>query len=125
MRLDVWLDVACLCRTRSEAQRVCRGGKVDVNGESAIKPHRDVKVGDEIRLSRPSGRRQVVIVRTLAERHVAKPLARELYDDMTPPPSEDELELRRLMRLARMAAGPQHTPDKRERRTLRRLKGRE
>ena len=30
MRLDVWLDVACLFRTRSEAQKACRNGKVDV-----------------------------------------------------------------------------------------------
>ena len=31
VRLDVWLDVACLFRTRSEAQNACRGGKVTVN----------------------------------------------------------------------------------------------
>ena len=30
VRLDVWLDVSCLFRTRSEAQRACRNGKVDV-----------------------------------------------------------------------------------------------
>ena len=45
MRVDVWLDVACLFRTRSEAQRACRGGKVDVNGESA-RPNRIVRAGD-------------------------------------------------------------------------------
>ena len=28
LRLDVWLDVACLCKTRSEAQRAVKGGKV-------------------------------------------------------------------------------------------------
>ena len=33
VRLDVWLDVACLYRTRSEAQRACVGGKVEVNGQ--------------------------------------------------------------------------------------------
>jgi len=30
MRLDVWLDVACLFKTRSEAKKACAGGKVDV-----------------------------------------------------------------------------------------------
>jgi predicted rRNA methylase YqxC with S4 and FtsJ domains len=39
VRLDVWLDVACLFKTRSEAKRACEGGKVEVNGENA-KPHR-------------------------------------------------------------------------------------
>ncbi len=41
VRLDVWLDVACLFKTRSEAQKACRGGKVDVNGQSG-KPHRAI-----------------------------------------------------------------------------------
>jgi ribosomal 50S subunit-recycling heat shock protein len=35
VRLDVWLDVACVFRTRSEAQKACKAGKVDVNGQSA------------------------------------------------------------------------------------------
>ena len=42
VRLDIWLDVACLFKTRSEAQRACKGGKVEVNGQSA-KPHREIK----------------------------------------------------------------------------------
>ena len=42
MRLDVWLDIACLFKTRSEAKRACEGGKVDVNGEHA-KPNRAVR----------------------------------------------------------------------------------
>ena len=47
VRLDVWLDVTCLFKTRSEAQKACRGGKVDVNGQAA-KPHRELKPGDEL-----------------------------------------------------------------------------
>jgi len=35
VRLDVWLDVACLYKTRSEAQRACNGGKVEVNDQRA------------------------------------------------------------------------------------------
>jgi len=38
-RLDIWLDVACLFKTRSEAKRGCESGKVEVNGDHA-KPHR-------------------------------------------------------------------------------------
>ncbi len=33
LRLDVWLDVACLFKTRSDAKRACEGGKVSVNGK--------------------------------------------------------------------------------------------
>jgi ribosome-associated heat shock protein Hsp15 len=125
VRLDVWLDVACLFRTRSEAQKACRGGKVDVNGQSA-KPHREVRPGDEVVIARPLGRRQRVIVRGLADRHVAKAQARELYEDLTPPPSAEEIEMRRIARLSRPFVRPPGAgaPDKRERRQLRRLKGR-
>ena len=87
-RLDVWLDVACLFRTRSEA-----------------------------------GRRQRVVIRTTAEQHVARALARAMYEDTTPPPSPEEQALRDLLRLA----GPrrpssQTSPDRRERRRIRRAK---
>jgi ribosome-associated heat shock protein Hsp15 len=123
MRLDVWLDVACLYRTRSEAQKACKGGKVDVNGQSA-KPHREISEGDEIEMSRPLGRRQKVVVRGLAEQHIPKPEARKLYDDITPQPSPQEAEMLRLARLARphLRAAQAGSPDKRERRELRRMK---
>ena len=75
VRLDVWLDVACLYKTRSEAQKACNGGKVGINGHSA-KPHRPAHVGDELRITRTHGRRQVVVVRALADRHVPKADAR-------------------------------------------------
>jgi ribosome-associated heat shock protein Hsp15 len=123
MRLDVWLDVSCLYRTRSEAQKACKGGKVDVNGQ-ASNPHRDIKEGDEIELSRPLGRRQRVVVRGMAEQHIPRAEARKLYEDITPQPSPEEAEMLRLARLARphVRAGAVGSPDKRERRELRRMK---
>ena len=123
MRLDVWLDVACLYKTRSEAQKACKGGKVDVNRQ-ASKPHRELKEGDEIEISRPLGRRQRVVVRGLAEQHIPKAEARKLYEDITPPPSPEEAEMLRLARLAKphLRAANAGTPDRRERRELRRMK---
>jgi ribosome-associated heat shock protein Hsp15 len=125
VRLDVWLDVACLYKTRSEAQKACHGGKVELNGHSA-KPNRLVHVGDELRLTRTQGRRQVVAVRALLDRHLPKAEARELYVDRTPPPTPEELEQRELQRAFRQSFGaprPMRAPDKRERRALRKLKG--
>ena len=123
MRLDVWLDVACLFKTRSEAQRACKGGKVDVNGQAA-KPHRDIRPGDVIEITRTLGRRQRVIVQGTAEQHMPKASARELYEDVTPPPSAEEQALIDLMRLAgpRRHTRPAASPDRRERRRLRREK---
>jgi ribosome-associated heat shock protein Hsp15 len=123
MRLDLWLDIACLFKTRSEAQKACKGGKVDVNGHAA-RPHRDVRIGDAIEISRPLGHRQQVVVRALAEQHVAKAAARELYEDVTPPPTPEEVEQRRMARLMRSMtrSASAGAPDKRQRRALRRLK---
>lgn len=122
LRLDVFLDVSCLFRTRSEAQRACKGGKVDVNRVSA-KPHREIRVGDEIRISRPLGRKQHVRVLRLVDKHIPKAEARTLYDDLTPPPTPEEVEMRRLARLARGFTSPSGTPNRRDRRAIRRLRG--
>jgi ribosome-associated heat shock protein Hsp15 len=125
VRLDVWLDVSCLFKTRSEAQKACKGGKVDVNGQAA-KPHREIKAGDEIEITRRFGRRQKVVVKGLAETHMAKAEARLLYDDLTPQPTPEEVEMRRLARLAAPFVRPASAgaPDRRERRALRRFKER-
>ena len=123
-RLDVWLDVACLFKTRSEAKRACEGGKVEVNGEHA-KPHRAVREGDRIRISRGFGRHQDVIVRIIIDEHVRKSEARALYDDVTPKPTAEEIEARRLERIYRAAARAAGTPDRNRRREIRRFKERE
>jgi ribosome-associated heat shock protein Hsp15 len=123
VRLDVWLDVSCLFRTRSEAQKACKGGKVEVNGQAA-KPNREIKSGDEIVINRPLGRKQRVVVYEVADKHIARKEARGLYEDLTPPPTAEEVEQRRIDRLARAFMRPQSagTPDRRERRQLRKLK---
>ena len=122
VRLDVWLDVACLFKTRSEAKRACEGGKVDVNGEHA-KPHRIVREGDRIRISRPFGRHQDIIVRIVLEQHVKKAEARVLYDDVTPKPTAEEIEIRRMERVYRAASQAAGTPDRRRRREIRKSRG--
>jgi ribosome-associated heat shock protein Hsp15 len=122
VRLDVWLDVACLFKTRSEAKRACEGGKIEVNGEHA-KPHRAVREGDRIRVSRPFGRHQDVIVRIVLDQHVKKAEARVIYDDVTPKPTAEEIEIRRMERVYRAATQAAGTPDRRRRREIRRAKG--
>jgi ribosome-associated heat shock protein Hsp15 len=118
VRLDIWLDVACLSKTRSEAQRACKMGRVTVNGAVA-KAHRELRVGDTIVIARPLGRRQTLVVRGLADRHLARADARALYDDVTPPPTPEELEIRRAERVFRAVSMPAGRPDKRQRRAIR------
>ena len=122
VRLDVWLDVSCLFKTRSEAQRACNGGKVDVNGDGA-RPNRQVKVGDRLEITRPLGTRQIVAVKAVTDQHLPKAQARQMYEDLTPPPTPEEAAMRRMVRVNQAidrAAG-----DKRGRREARKAKYRE
>ena len=121
VRLDAWLDVSCLFKTRSEATKACRLNKVIVNGQAA-KAHRDIKIGDKIEIHRPLGRKQLITVLGIADSHIARAEARLLYEDRTPKPTPEEIEIRRLERIYRAAATPPTRPDRDQRRTLRRLK---
>lgn len=82
-----------------------------------------MKEGDRIRIGRPFGRQQDVIVRIVLDEHVRKSEARALYDDVTPRPSPAEIEVRRIERAYRAAAESAGTPDRRRRRQLRTARG--
>jgi ribosome-associated heat shock protein Hsp15 len=120
VRVDVWLDVACLFKTRSEAQRAINGGKVEINGQNT-KSHRMIHPGDQLKITRPAGRRQLVLVKTLADQHLPKADARLLYEDRTPPPTPEEVAARELERHFR-AAQPRVAPGRPHRREQRRLR---
>jgi ribosome-associated heat shock protein Hsp15 len=114
IRLDVWLDVACVFPTRSQAKAACEGGKVDLNGARA-KPHREVRPGDRIAVSGREGARRLLVVRGLAEHSIPKAQARELYEDVTPALPPEILDARRLDRLL-APRGDRGRPDRNERR---------
>ena len=120
-RLDSWLDVACVFKTRSAAARACDGGKVEVNGGRG-KPHKAVRPGDLLGITLAPGRRRVLKVLRLCETSIPKSEARTMYEDLTPPPTAEQAEARRLERLLRPEDSGR--PDSRDRRALRRLKGR-
>ena len=118
-RLDTWLDVACVFKTRSAAAKACNGGKVDVNGERG-KPHKLVRPGDALVVTLEQGRRRLLTVLALEERSIPKALARTLYRDDTPPPTPEELEFAKMLRASRPVRPSR--PDSREKRLQRRLK---
>ena len=122
VRVDIWLDVACLYPTRSQAKAACEGGKVDVNGAHA-KAHREIRPGDRVTITTRQGDPRVIIVRALADHSIPKAEARKLYEDVTPPVPAEIAEARRL---DRMLAPRDDTgrPDRDERRERIRRKGR-
>lgn len=83
VRIDRWLCATRLYKTRSLSQKACTGGLVKLNGVS-VRPSHPVRPGDEVRAEAPRG--QVVWqVLALAEKRLSAALARELYEDHSPP----------------------------------------
>jgi len=116
LRVDKWLWAARFFKTRSLAAAACAGGKVDVN-DGAAKPARLVRVGDLLRLTQ-GGDKRIVKVQALADTRGPAPVARALYEDLTPPAPPR----------TRRAPPPWRPPGagrptKRERRELKRFSG--
>jgi ribosome-associated heat shock protein Hsp15 len=120
VRLDKWLQVARVFKTRTQATRACSLGRVRVNGQTA-KAHRDLLLEDKIEV-RMGDWTRILVVKELRDKPVPKAVARELYQDLTPPrPRLDPID--RIMR-----SGTEHRekgagrPTKRDRRQIDRLK---
>jgi ribosome-associated heat shock protein Hsp15 len=121
-RLDTWLWVARLAKTRSLANEAVGGGRVQVDGQRA-KPSRAVRPGDRIELTTgPTPR--TVIVRGIAPRRGPASEAAALYEET----GESIAARERAAAERRMGAPqPEHgggRPTKRDRRRLDRQRGR-
>jgi ribosome-associated heat shock protein Hsp15 len=116
VRLDKWLQVARVFKTRTQATHAVDLNRVRVNGQTA-KPHRNLAPGDRIEVELGDWTR-VLIVKELQDKPVPKAEAAALYEDQSPPrPDADPLKrlLRRTPVLREKGAG---RPTKKERRDM-------
>lgn len=106
-------------KTRALASEEVSLGRVQVNGQD-VKPAREMRVGDRLRLRLRQGRVQrELIVKGLSHQRGPAPVAQQLYEE-TPESIQTRTELAEQMRLApEPAAAMEHgRPTKRERRDL-------
>jgi ribosome-associated heat shock protein Hsp15 len=122
-RLDHWLWVVRLTKTRSLAADAVKAGRVQVNGQPA-KPSREVHPGDRVEL-RNGPLRTEVIVRASVPRRVGAAEAAHLYEETEESREERErfLEQRKLVEPVRSEWG-KGRPTKRDRREMEKLRGR-
>lgn len=121
VRLDKWLQVARVFKTRSQATQACTAGRVKVNG-AVSKPHRPVRLADRLEIERDDWPR-ILIVEDVRDKPIPKAEARGLYTDITPPrPPLDPLAelLRRPPILREKGSG---RPTKKDRRVIKKLTG--
>jgi ribosome-associated heat shock protein Hsp15 len=116
VRIDRWLCAARVYKSRTQATQACVGGLVKVN-DDGVKPHYGLRVGDRVRAQTERGPR-ILEVKVLAEKRLSAALARDLFDDHSPPP---EVRPRRV-RMPQRDPGAGR-PTKRERRELERFRG--
>jgi ribosome-associated heat shock protein Hsp15 len=122
VRMDKWLWAARFFKTRSLAARACELGRVEANGQS-VKPSREVKVGELLRVKNDSGDFQVEVL-GLSEMRGPAPVARTLYGE-TEASRESRVKLAEERKaMPRIEALREGKPSKRDRREIDRLRGR-
>ena len=122
VRLDKWLQVARVFKTRSQATRACNLNRVRVNGASA-KPHKLLKIEDRVEIELRDWTR-ILIVKELRDKPLPKADAARIYEDLTPPkPEQDPIE-RLLGRGPAQRDRGQGRPTKKERRQMERWRSR-
>jgi ribosome-associated heat shock protein Hsp15 len=121
-RLDTWLWVARLSKTRSLANEAITGGRVQVDGARA-KPSRAVRPGDRIEVTTGPAPRTVVVM-ALAPRRGPAAEAAKLYEE-----TEESVAARERAAADRRLGAPQAEhgggrPTKRDRRRMERERDR-
>jgi len=123
VRLDKWLWAARFFKTRSLAAHACELGRVRFQGQP-VKPARDVHVGDALQVKNDSGEFEIEVL-GLSDMRGPAPVAQTLYRE-----TDASRELRAKVTAERRAAPRFETtrigkPNKRDRRQIDRLRGRE
>jgi ribosome-associated heat shock protein Hsp15 len=122
VRIDKWLWAARFFKTRSLATRACELGRVEANGQH-VKPAREVRVGDLLRVKNDSGEFQIEVL-LLSEIRGPAPVAQTLYRE-TEASRELRLKLAQERKaLPRYETSTEGRPSKRDRREINRLRGR-
>jgi ribosome-associated heat shock protein Hsp15 len=121
MRVDRWLWTARLVKTRALAAEAVKGGRVHVNGR-AVKPSREVGLGDRLAVTLGQSRIEVV-VRGTTERRGPASEAALLYEETAASREARERAAaeRRLASLSSADLGGR--PTKRDRRRYERATG--
>jgi ribosome-associated heat shock protein Hsp15 len=122
MRIDRWLVGVRLFKTRSAAAAAVGGGKVHLNGER-VKPSRGIKPGDTVTLTRGAVVFECVVSAVPLRRGPASEAARS-YDETPASKARREEFAARMKVAAGLTPRPANRPDRRDRRLLRQLRGR-
>lgn len=116
VRIDKWLWAARFYKSRALAARACELHRVELKGQP-VKPARDVRVGDMLRIQTEGGDYTVEVL-GLSDIRGPAPVAQALYRE-----TDESRDLRAQEAANRKAMmtfmpAPEHRPSKRDRRKI-------
>lgn len=122
IRLDKWLKISRVYKTRELAIRACNEGKVKVNDQKT-KPSHIVAIRDRITIKSANKYRTFEILQ-IVPKNVSNKDAKLLYKEHTPELSEDAKQLYEILRELDKQGKRKYKgrPTKRERREMEKLK---
>jgi ribosome-associated heat shock protein Hsp15 len=123
LRVDRWLWCTRMFKSRSQAAEAVGGGKVHVNGRR-VKPAHGVRVGDTLSITRPGYEFECRVL-SLPRMRGAAPIAQACYAETDAARVAREKYGEQARLAAAFAPRSLDKPDKRGRRELRRLRGRD
>ena len=117
LRIDKWLWAARFYKTRTLSADEVGRGRVQVNGQD-VKPAREVKPGDTIRM-RHGETIRTVVVRGISQMRGSAPIAQTLYEETADSEAARTLAAEQRRLAPEPGLGQDHgRPTKRERRDL-------
>ncbi len=123
IRLDKWLKISRIFKTRAQAARACEEGKVKVNDRKS-KPARVIGVGDQITVKFRNKYRTFDVLE-ISQKNVSSIDAKLLYREHVPQLSEDSQTLYELLQEMDNEGRRKYKgrPTKKERRQLEKFRG--
>lgn len=122
VRLDKWLWAARFFKTRKLASDAIAGGKIHVNKQRA-KPGKEVKPGAQLSITKDNLHWEIIILAVSGQRRPASEAAL-LYEENPESRAKRQQQIieAREMRELFPFNGPDHKPNKKERRLIHRFK---
>lgn len=114
-RIDKWMWVARIFKTRTIAAEACKKGRIYINGAQA-KPARMIKPGDTIQVKKPPITYSFKVIQAIEKRVGAK-LVPEIMENVTTPDQYELLEMSKISGFVNRAKGTGR-PTKKDRRDL-------
>ena len=124
IRLDKWLKITRIIKTRNHAAEACDQGRVKVN-EQAAKPAKMVKIGDTVSV-KFKWRTRTFDILDIVQKSIKAEETKKLYREHEPTPEEQEAEdIRSLFYQAAKKHRPKYKgrPTKKERREMEKFRG--